>query len=125
VIGALIVGAIPGMEEVVPGVRNHHERYDGLGYPDGLAGDDIPLLARILAVADVYSAMTTHRPYRKALTRAAALRQIERDLGSHFDPEIGRAFISIQQAQTAPASLFDEPPPLQAPARRDPVSQAL
>ncbi|MGV3719867.1 MAG: diguanylate cyclase [Actinomycetota bacterium] len=125
VIGALIVGSIPGMEEVVPGVRNHHERYDGNGYPDGLAGNEIPLLARVLAVADVYSAMTTHRPYRKALTRAAALRQIEHGLGTHFDPEIGRIFISILQAQPAAVGLFDEPPPLKSPATRDPAWRTL
>jgi len=99
VIGALIVGSIPEMEDVVPGVRHHHERFDGLGYPDRLAGRDIPLIARILAVADVFSAMTTHRPYRKALTHAQALRQIEEGLGTQFDPEIASHFIRIIREQ--------------------------
>ena len=95
VIGALIVGSIPEMQDVVPGVRHHHERFDGLGYPDGLKDREIPLIARILAVADVFSAMTTHRPYRKALTHSEALRQIEEGLGTHFDPEIGAHFMRI------------------------------
>lgn len=99
VIGALIVSSIPEMQDVVPGVRYHHERYDGLGYPDGLSGSDIPLIARILAVADVFSAMTTHRPYRKALSHAEALEQIEAGLGTHFDPEIGAHFIRIIREQ--------------------------
>jgi diguanylate cyclase (GGDEF)-like protein len=99
VIGALIVGSIPEMQDVVPGVRYHHERYDGLGYPDGLSGSEIPLIARVLAVADVFSAMTTHRPYRKALSHAEALQQIEAGLGTHFDPEIGAHFIRIIREQ--------------------------
>lgn len=95
VIGALIVGSLPGREEVVQGVRHHHERYDGTGYPDGLAGESIPLIARLLSVADVYSAMTTHRPYRKALTRAQALAEIERNRGTQFDPEIAGIFLRL------------------------------
>ncbi len=101
VFGALIVGAIPGMEQVVHGVRSHHERYDGKGYPDRLIGQDIPLLGRILAVADAYSAMTTTRPYRKGLTERQALEEIERGLGTQFDPEIGRVFLDLRRAASA------------------------
>lgn len=104
VIGALIVGALPGMEEVVQGVRHHHERYDGSGYPDGLAGTDIPRIARILAVADVYSAMTTHRPYRKALPSEAALGVIERGQGTLFDPDIARAFVDAHRRTESDAA---------------------
>lgn len=97
VFGALIVGAMPGMEEVVLGVRHHHERYDGRGYPDGLAGTNIPLIGRIMAVADAFSAMTTHRPYRKGMTERQALLQIRSGLGTQFDPEIGELFIRLRE----------------------------
>lgn len=114
VIGALIVGSIPDMEDVVPGVRYHHERFDGQGYPEGLAGEEIPLIARLLAVADVFSAMTTHRPYRKALTHAEALQEIETGLGSHFDPTIGAQFIRLirerdERAARTGETLLQEP----------------
>jgi diguanylate cyclase (GGDEF)-like protein len=99
VFGALIVGALPGMEQVVLGVRHHHERYDGRGYPDRLTGEEIPVIGRIMAVADAYSAMTTTRPYRKGLTERQALLEIERGLGTQFDPRIGALFIRIRQAQ--------------------------
>lgn len=69
-------------------VRHHHERWDGLGYPDGLAGEDIPLAARIVAVADAYDAMTTARPYRAPLSPEEAVREIEAQAGLQFDPEV-------------------------------------
>lgn len=96
-IGAMIVSSLPGMELIAGGVRSHHERYDGTGYPDRLAGEQIPLVARVLAVADVYSAMTTHRPYRKALTREEALAQIAKNIGSQFDPLVAGAFLELQR----------------------------
>ena len=74
-------------------VRYHHEHYDGSGYPDGLAGEQIPLIARILAVADAYDAMTSTRPYRKAMTHEQALGEILRCAGRQFDPRIVEAFI--------------------------------
>jgi HD-GYP domain-containing protein (c-di-GMP phosphodiesterase class II) len=101
VFGALIVGAMPGMEEVVLGVRHHHERYDGAGYPDRLAGTNIPLIGRIMAVADAYSAMTTTRPYRKGMTERQALQQVLKGLGTQFDPEIGELFMKLRQEATA------------------------
>jgi diguanylate cyclase (GGDEF)-like protein len=113
VFGALIVGALPGMDEVVLGVRHHHERYDGRGYPDGLAGKDIPLIGRIMAVADAYSAMTTSRPYRKGLEERQALADIRANLGSQFDPEIGEIFVRLREQ-----SLADAPPVSKTPRRR-------
>lgn len=76
-------------------VRHHHERYDGKGYPDGLAGEDIPIYARILAVADSYAAMTSERPYRKALSREDAIAELKRRSGSQFDPKIVETFLKV------------------------------
>jgi len=92
-LGELIVGALPGMEGVVDGVRSHHERWDGGGYPDGLAGDDIPVLGRILAVGDAFSAMTTDRPYRKGMDWGTALEQIRAGIGTQFDPYMAQVFL--------------------------------
>jgi len=97
VFGALIVGALPGMEEVVLGVKYHHERWDGRGYPEGLAGEDIPLIGRIMAVADAFSAMTTSRPYRKAMTERGALNEVRCGLGTQFDPQIGALFVRLRE----------------------------
>jgi diguanylate cyclase (GGDEF)-like protein/putative nucleotidyltransferase with HDIG domain len=80
------------LRDVARWVRGHHERVDGSGYPDGLAGDDIPLESRILAVADAYEAMTADRPYRRAMDAAAARAELERCAGTQFDPEVVAAF---------------------------------
>lgn len=93
ILGHLMVSSLPGMELIAAGVRHHHERWDGRGYPDGLAGDKIPRIARIVAVADAYSAMTTSRPYRKALPRDEALRRIADAGGSQLDPQLVGAFV--------------------------------
>ena len=92
-LGETIIAAIPDLAEIRAAVVSHHERYDGTGYPHGLAREEIPLLGRILAVADAYSAMTTDRPYRKALTRGEALDELRAGSGTQFDPEIVQAFI--------------------------------
>jgi diguanylate cyclase (GGDEF)-like protein/PAS domain S-box-containing protein/putative nucleotidyltransferase with HDIG domain len=92
-LGALLVAAVPGMEHIVPAVRHHHENWDGSGYPDGLAGEDIPFYARLLAVADTYSAMTTDRPYRKALSPEAAWLVIASGAGVQWDPNCVAAFL--------------------------------
>jgi ribonuclease P protein subunit RPR2 len=76
-------------------VRSHHERWDGAGYPDGLRGEDIPLAARVFAVADVFDALTTDRPYRPASTLGEAREIIRGDSGSHFDPRVVDAFNAI------------------------------
>lgn len=89
--GHQILAGLRPLSGVLPGVRNHHERYDGGGYPDGLAGDDIPLVARILAVADAYDAMTARRPYRAALTPAAVEAEFRRGSGTQWDPRVVEA----------------------------------
>ncbi len=76
-------------------VRSHHERFDGTGYPDGLEGEDIPLVARIVTVADVFDAVTSNRPYRTALPVEPAREEIARGRGTHFDPQVADAFASI------------------------------
>jgi len=83
---------------VQPIVRHHHERYDGKGYPDGLAGEEIPLGARILFVADAYEAMTSDRPYRKALSVERAMQELANNKGTQFDPRVVDAFIRIIRA---------------------------
>jgi HD-GYP domain-containing protein (c-di-GMP phosphodiesterase class II) len=80
-------------------VRHHHERYDGRGYPDGLRGEEIPVGARILAVADTYDAMTSERPYRKALDPETARLEIERSTWTQFDPGVVTAFVNIASAR--------------------------
>lgn len=87
---------LTGFNEIVQAVYYHHERYDGHGYPDGLRGSDIPLAARIITLADAYDAMTTDRPYRQALTKEAAIREIIQCIETQFDPEIVSAFLDIE-----------------------------
>jgi diguanylate cyclase (GGDEF)-like protein len=96
-LGDAIVGAVPQLAEVRAGVRHHHERWDGTGYLDGLQGHEIPRLARILAVADAYSAMTTTRPYRKALSSDEALARVAQAAGSQLDPELAMAFVTAMR----------------------------
>jgi HD-GYP domain-containing protein (c-di-GMP phosphodiesterase class II)/pSer/pThr/pTyr-binding forkhead associated (FHA) protein len=94
--GYEILKDLPDMGPCLPIVRNHHERWDGKGYPDGLAGERIPKLARIVAVADAFDAMTTDRPYRRALSIEAAFAEIQQKAGSQFDPEMARAFLRLR-----------------------------
>ena len=83
--------------DILPMVRSHHERWDGAGYPDRLSGESIPLDARILAVADVFDALTTDRPYRRAFTREEALRMMHDDSGKSFDPKVFEAFERVMK----------------------------
>jgi len=101
VIGEKILKPILEDESIPQMVRHHHERYDGQGYPDGLKGDKIPLGARILAVADTYDAMTSDRPYRKAVNHEVALKELELKAGAQFDPEIVAAFSRIKEFELA------------------------
>jgi ribonuclease P protein subunit RPR2 len=94
-IGAEIVDGIEFLEEATRVVRSHHERWDGSGYPDGLVGEQIPVAARVFAVADVYDALSTDRPYRPASPIPEARRMISAESGSHFDPHVVEAFESI------------------------------
>jgi len=92
-IGERILSPVVEDEEILEIVRHHHERYDGSGYPNGVNGEQIPLGARILAVADTYDAMTSERPYREAMSDEAAYAEIERGRGTQFDPEVADVFI--------------------------------
>ena len=92
-LGDMIVRDVPNLELVRAGIRNHHERWDGNGYLERLAGSDIPLIGRILAVADTFSAMTTTRPYRKALEVREAMKRLEDAAGSQLDSDLVKAFI--------------------------------
>ncbi|MGH2462836.1 MAG: HD domain-containing phosphohydrolase [Candidatus Limnocylindria bacterium] len=103
-LGDAIVGAVPQLAEVRAGVRHHHERWDGTGYLDGLQGTAIPRLARILAVADAYSAMTTTRPYRKALSPDEALARVAQAAGSQLDPELAMAFVTAMRQRLMDAA---------------------
>lgn len=95
VLGARILGNIKEMPQLAVGARWHHERYDGKGYPDGLAGDDIPEEARIIAVADAYDAMSSHRSYRRALPQEAIRDEIEKGCGTQFDPRFAEIMLSM------------------------------
>ena len=91
-IGSRIVEHVPGLAAVAPAVLHHHERWDGGGYPNGLGGEEIPLEARIIAVADSYSAMTADRPYRRRMPLHAAQAELRRCAGTQFDPEVVSVF---------------------------------
>ena len=95
--GATILGTIPDLAPVIPIVRSHHERWDGKGYPDGLVGPGIPRLARVVAVADTFDAMTSDRPYRKGLAAEVAFAEVEKQSGKQFDPECAGAFLAIRE----------------------------
>jgi putative nucleotidyltransferase with HDIG domain len=90
--GAEIVSRISSLQDSVPAIRHHHERWDGLGYPDGLSGENIPVEAAIIAIADAWDAMTTERPYAVALQMNEALLQIRAGRGKQFHPSVVDAF---------------------------------
>jgi HD-GYP domain-containing protein (c-di-GMP phosphodiesterase class II) len=92
-IGAQMLNGLELLKPAVPAVLHHHERYDGKGYPNGLAGETIPANARIVAIADAFDAMLTDRPYRKGLPLDISLEELERCVVSQFDPEFTPAFV--------------------------------
>ena len=92
-IGAEIITHVRQLREIIPGVKYHHEQIDGGGYPEGLKGEQMPLLAKIVAVADTYDAMTTDRPYRKAKTKEVAIGELKKCSGTQFDKDVVEAFI--------------------------------
>jgi putative two-component system response regulator len=99
VIGDELCGTVRSLEAVRPIVRHHHERLDGRGYPDGLAGDGIPLLAQIVSIVDVFDALTTDRPYRKALSTATAYKMMREDArGGWCRMELVVLFIDLHRA---------------------------
>lgn len=97
--GARIISKIPFLEDVSRIVRHHHERWDGMGYPDGIAGEAIPLGARIFAVGDSFDAMTSDRPYRRAMSVEDARAEVARCRGTQFDPEVADAFMRVSVEQ--------------------------
>ncbi len=105
IIGERILTAAPVLRRVATLVRSSHERWDGLGYPDGLAGEEIPLGARIIAVCDAYHAMTSDRPYRRAMTTAQAIGELRRHAGTQFDPGVVEVLLEVlEDHEQAPAS---------------------
>ncbi|MBI3269558.1 MAG: HD domain-containing protein [Planctomycetes bacterium] len=98
VLGAEMIKNIHNTELSVAGIRWHHERVDGKGYPDGLSANQIPLIARVLCVADSYDAMTSNRPYKKNLTDEEALEEVRRCKGTQFDPEVTEVFLTLLSA---------------------------
>jgi len=107
--GGHIVETIPFLAHLMPVVRSHHERWDGLGYPDRLKGDTIPLLARILAVADAFDAMTSDRPYRKGMPTSSAAEEIVHGKGTQFDPDVVDALLSAIAAGELNVVIHDIP----------------
>ncbi|MDE1920519.1 MAG: HD-GYP domain-containing protein [Candidatus Omnitrophica bacterium] len=93
--GAEILSSLTGFEEVINGVQYHHERYDGQGYPDGLKGEDIPMIAAIIAVADTFDAMTTDRPYRKGLSKDEAIIEIQQCVNKQFHHKPVEALVEL------------------------------
>jgi len=83
---------IPFFNDILPGVRHHHERLDGKGYPDRLTGDAIPVTARVILIADTFDAMTTTRPYRRGLTNEIAYRELKQFAGRQFDEQLVKTF---------------------------------
>jgi HD-GYP domain-containing protein (c-di-GMP phosphodiesterase class II) len=102
-IGAQIMSPIRMLKDIIPGIRNHHETWDGNGYPDNLTGEEIPMVARIIGVADTFDAMTTTRPYQQAMTLDYVLQKMQSMSGSRFDPVVVEAFIAaIESGDISP-----------------------
>ena len=95
-VGARIVGHVSELAALVPMIRHHHERYDGSGYPDRLKGEDIPIGARIIAIADAYDTMTTQRPDRELVSHEEACEELRRCSGTQFDPELVEMCVWLQ-----------------------------
>ncbi|HSB38055.1 MAG TPA: HD domain-containing phosphohydrolase [Gaiellaceae bacterium] len=118
-VGERILRPIRSLEAILPIVRHHHERWDGSGYPDGLAGRAIPLGARIVAVCDAYRAMTEDRPYRKALEEAEARRELSDGAGAQFDPDCVEALVRALDRRGLQATVVAlRPPTVDAADRR-------
>lgn len=94
-VGASMIEMLGEMHEIVPLIRHHHECYDGSGYPDGLKGEQIPLVSRIISVADMYDAMTSDRPYRKRRSHQFAVDEILKSSGAQIDPKVAEAFLDV------------------------------
>ncbi len=97
--GAEILSKAPSLCKFIPAVRHHHEWYNGTGYPDGLSGDKIPLHAAIISLADAFDAMTSDRPYRRALTTDEALDKIVEFSGRQFNPDLVKSFLNLTKTE--------------------------
>jgi len=97
ILGTKILQPIEELKDAIPGVKYHHEKYDGSGYPEGLKGEQIPFVASIISVADTFDAMTTTRPYRRGLSKKEAIEEIRRVSGKQFDPEVASALLELYQ----------------------------
>lgn len=97
VVGVRILGELKLANRYLPAIRHHHERIDGAGYPDGLTGQAIPLDARLMAIADAYDAMTSHRPYRPALPVERALEILAENAGPQWDEELVNVFVEMMR----------------------------
>jgi HD-GYP domain-containing protein (c-di-GMP phosphodiesterase class II) len=98
IIGARIVEKIRPLREIVPGIRHHHEQYDGKGYPDVLKGEEIPLIARVISVCDTFDAMTSDRPYRRGLSPETAVEELRIHSNTQFDPNVVNAFLTAYES---------------------------
>jgi HD-GYP domain-containing protein (c-di-GMP phosphodiesterase class II) len=109
VAGERIITSSTALTDIGPIVRSSHERWDGSGYPDGLAGEQVPRGSRIISVCDSYHAMTSDRPYRKAMSVEVALAELRAGAGSQFDPEVVEAFLRVHAADepVVPAARID------------------
>jgi len=96
--GAAIMGAIPQLADIVPGMKHHHEKWEGGGYPDGLKGEEIPLLARIVSVADTFDAMTTTPAYQKAMEITYVVNRIQSLAGTRFDKRVTDVLLKAHQS---------------------------
>ena len=106
-LGANLIQDCPALLELMPGVLYHHERYDGLGYPFGLQGDSIPLIARVIAVADTYDAMTSHRVYRPALSHQRAVQELLAHINTQFDQRVVEAALNAGLEHIEPQVKLD------------------
>jgi response regulator RpfG family c-di-GMP phosphodiesterase len=112
-IGERLVSSLPSLSHLAPAIRAEHERWDGAGYPDGLARDAIPIASRIALVADAYHAMTSDRPYRRALPTSVAIDELERGSGKQFCPhtvEATLAVLATVESESSPAAFFEIAP---------------
>lgn len=110
-VGEGLVEPLEGMELVTPIIRHHHERWDGSGYPDGLSGEGIPLLARVFQVVDVYDALISERPYKRAMSMGEALAVLGEEAGSTCDRELVGHFVTVAaelaSTQAPPLPMLD------------------
>jgi two-component system, cell cycle response regulator len=104
IVGERIIAGTPGLSHLAPAMRAEHERWDGSGYPDGLAGRQIPLASRITLACDALHAMTSNRPYRSAMILERALRELRACAGSQFDPNVVEALLAEIESPVAPAA---------------------